>query len=1091
MKMDFVLSTTTEHAMNLALKEAINKSKQDSFQEIIVIAPETKTIQIERFLLENTQNHAFSSIYVYSFNRLLKRLQTKQIHPLSKEAGVMIVRKLIMANQESLVCYKKTAGTIGFAENIYETIQQLKSSGISPIELLESSKKCTTALKIKLDDIALIYDAYENYLGEELTDPSDKLTMLENKVIVSDRIKNACIFVVGFDSLTTSACSVIKSLVKQAKSVCVSACYIDNKQKNAHIADNEVYEKLKHIADSLKIKYEPKFKEKPLYQDFKHLKKNLFAYPQEKTKTCGNLKLFGAPNADVEAKKIASLIKKDILENKFRYKDNSIYLADELMLDVLKTALNEYEIPFYSANPYKFENHQLFVFIKQLFLLVRKNLDQEDVINFAKCALLEIDYNKTDDFENYVLKYGINHNKFLKPFTYHDNEERLKNSEYVRQEIEKVVREFLAVYKENITIEDFVQALFSFFEKIDIESRLERLGVKQEEQGALRDALATKQALKRAKEVLEMLKQFLGEEQVKLDEFYVLLISGLEAVDISLLPQSLDCVQVTSKIDLVYGIKNLYVMGASEGLFPKREQDLGLIQDGEISSLEGVSEKKIEPTIKTVNRRERFKIYELLQVPTNKLTISFSERAINGEEVKFSSLMQSIASLFVNDDGSDFLIEKVSNPYEENGKNLVLSLGTKNNALKYLAKSVANYKAGIDYSLGVDVINNLYGALKPCFELDIENKFKKINEKEEFVNLKNAKKLFFKKKTTSISQLEKYFNCPFQHFLAYGLRLKDREKASMRALDVGDILHEVAEKFVNLAQKTKDINIEKVSTNLLKGVLSNEKYSEEENRILVKILEGEAVRLCNALFNEMQVSCFKPVATEKWFGDKGDYKGVLLNKKHNVELVGKIDRIDESDKFYRIIDYKTGKIDSRAEDIYYGKKLQLALYLSAVKNKNKEPAGVLYFPIKNEYADSKSKASEVYRMKGFILSDKNAILDMDKTLSHENPRSKFIYPEIKTSNKNDVEFKANNQLLTKEETESMASYAVAVAGKAIDEILDGNVEPSPYKSLGQLPCEYCEYRKVCGIISNDYKSVREPNNLNAKDFYKGGTIWQN
>jgi len=1092
MKMDFVLSTTTEYAMKLALLDAINKSKKDKFQEIIVIAPETKTIQVERFLLDNVQNHAFSSMYVYSFNRLLKRLQTKQVHPLSKEAGVMIVRNLIMALQENLVCYKKTAGTIGFAENIYETIQQLKSSGISPIELTESAKECVTALKIKLEDIALIYDAYENYLGEEITDSSDKLTMLENNIAVSERIKNSIIYVVGFDALTASACSVIKSFVKQAKSVCVSASYIDNKQKNAHIADNEVYEKLKKIADSLKIKYEPIFKEKPLFQDFKHIKKNLFAYPQEKTKTLGNLKLFGAPNPDVEVKKVASLIKKDILENKFKYRDNCIYLADESMLNVLKTALKEYEIPYYSSNPYEFENHQLFIFIKQLFLLVRRNLDQEDVINFSKCALLELDYNKTDDFENYVLKYGINHNKFFKPFIYQDVEERRNNSEEIRLEIEKVLRDFLNFYKENITIQEFVEGLFCFFEKIDISSRLERLKNKQEELGDVRDSKATEQALNKLKEVLEMLAQFLGEEKVKLDEFYILLISGLEAVDISLLPQSIDSVQVTTNTDLIYGIKNLYVIGASEGLFPKREQDLGLIQDSEIVSLEGVSEKKIEPTIKTINRRERFKIYEMLQVPTNKLTISFSERIVTGEEVKMSSLMQSIASLFINNDGSEFLIERIQNPYEEdsNFENLVLSLGTKKNALKYLAKSVSSYQNGIDYVCGSTAINSLYNSLEQYFSDEIKNKFNFININKKFENLKKAKDLFFKKKTTSISQLEKYFNCPFQHFASYGLRLKDREKASMRALDVGDILHEVAEKFVNIANKKKELNIDKTAENLLKNILSNEKYSEEENRILVKILESEAVRLCNALYSEMQASNFKPVATEKWFGDKGDYKGVLLNKEHNIELVGKIDRIDETDKYYRIIDYKTGKIDSRAEDIYYGKKLQLALYLSAIKNKYKQPAGVLYFPIKNEYAESKSKAGESYRMKGFVLSNKEAILNMDKTLSHDNPRSKFIYPEIKTSNKEDVEFKANSQLLTKEETDSLASYAIAVSDKAIDEILDGNVEPSPYKSLGQLPCEYCEYRKVCGIISSDYKSVREPSNTNAKDFYKGGTLWQ-
>ncbi len=1096
MKMDFILSTTTEYAMKLALLDVINKAEKDKFQEFIVVVPETKTLLAERFLLENSLNHAFANIYVYSFNRLLKKIQTKNIHPLSKEAGVMIVRNLIMALSGDLVCYKKTAGTVGFAENIYETLQQLKSSGVSPIELAETAKKCTTALRIKLEDISLIYDAYENYLAGELIDPSDKLTMLETEVGLSERIKDAEMYVVGFDALTSNACSVIKSFVKQAKSVTVSASYIDKKQKNAHIADNEVYEHLKKVADSLKIKYNPTFKKKPLSGDFKNIKENLYAYPVEKKKTNGSIKMFGAPNFDIEAKKIASLIKTDILKGESRYKDNCVFLADDTALNNLKMAFEEYEIPYFSASPYQFETHQLFVFLKLLFSLVRKNMDTDDVVNFSKCALLEIDTTLTDDFENYVLKYGINHGKFLKPFVYKDTEERFVNSENVRQKIEKVVRTFAAGYSEKMTISDVVSSLFAFFKDINIEDRLSRLREKQESLGQTRDALATKQALNKAKEVLEMLSQFLGDEKVKLDEFYTLLISGLEAADISLLPLSIDNVQIVSSPDGLYNIKNLYIMGAKDGSFPKREQDLGLIQDSEITSLEGLFEKKIEPTIKTINRRERFKVYELLQLPTNKLIISFSEHSSKGEEVKMTSLMQMIASLFYDEENEELLIEKVFNPYEEDNlygaeTKLALSLGTKKNAIKYLAENVSGYKNGEDYSCGLNIVSGLYKALENDLSEETKEKFNNINNESEVPEVKNAEKLFFPKKTTSISQLERYFSCPFQHFASYGLRLKDREMASMRALDVGDILHEVAERFVNFVKTKKRVNVDKFALNTLKNVLSKEKYSEEENRVLVRILESEAVRLCRALYDELQVSTFVPFATEKWFGRNGEYKGVLLDEASGVELVGKIDRVDQNDKYYRIIDYKTGKIDSKPEDIFYGKKLQLALYLSAISDIKKQPAGVLYFPIKNEYADSKEKANEVYRMKGFMLDEEDAVLGMDKTLTVDNPRSRFIYPELKKKVKaGESIFKANNSLLKKEHMQSLSSYALALAGKGVEEILSGYVNPAPYKSSNELPCEYCEYKKVCGIITKDYQTVREPNNKKVKEFYKGGTIWQ-
>lgn len=1099
MKMDFVLSTTTDYAMQKALQKVLAQAEQDVFGSYIVVAPETKTLEVERFLLENSKTKAFANIYIYSFSRLLKRVQIKPVFPLSKEAGVMIVRNLVMALSGDLTCYKKTAGTVGFAENIYETIQQLKSSGISPIELSETAKKCPTALKIKLEDIALIYDAYENYLGEELVDPSDKLSMLESQLEVSDKIKNSHIYVVGFDSLTANACSVIKGFVKNALSVTVSASFIHKDKKNSHIADNEVFEHLKAVAESLHIKYDPEFYEKPLSGDFKHIVENLYSYPLKKEKTQGNLKLMGFPNFETEAKKVASLIKQDIILGKCRYKDNCVYVADSGITDIIASAFDEFEIPYFVAEPFEFESHELFVFIKLLFLMIRKNMEAEDVLKFARSGLIGLDFDMVDDFENYVLKYGINHNKFLKPFTFGNGAMSSQNAEKVREELCNIVKKFADVYNETMTIGEISTSVLAFLEEYGMELKLKVLQEKQELLGKQRHSYATKQAYGKAVEVLSMLSQFLGEQKAKLEDFYTLLISGLESADISLLPLSIDQVQIVASADGLYDIKNLYVVGASDGNFPIREQDLGLIQDAEIGALEGLSEKKIEPTIKTINRRERFKVFELLSLAKEKLTISFSEHISGGEEAKMTALMQSLSALFLDKNGDDFPINKYYNAFDgeevdkNNLKGFAIRLGTKRVALNYLSESLSKYRQGLNYEQGTYFVHSLYKALEDDFDEDTKKWFNNINKDQENLIISNAKDLFFPKGTTSISQIERYFACPFEHFATYGLKLKEKELASMRALDVGDILHEVAEKFINFTKNHKDIKIETVASNLLKSVLSKEKYSEEDNRILIKILESEAVRLCKNLYAELEVSSFKLLATEKWFGKNGEYKGILLNDENKIELVGKIDRIDQTDKYYRLIDYKTGKIESSAEDIYYGRKLQLALYLSAIDEIKKEPAGVLYFPIRNEFADGKAKAQETYKMKGFILNDPNAIFSMDNSICYDNPKSRFVFPVLNAGKeavkKGEIAFRKDDSLLTSGQMKSMASYAVAVSTKAVEEMVEGYVEASPYKHSGKMTCDHCEFKNVCGIMSKDYSSVREPLLSNAKDFYQGEKIW--
>lgn len=1105
MKMDFILSETDNGAMENALSYLAEISCQQKHQDFIVIAPETKTLYVERCLLDSVKNNAFSNIYIYSFNRLLKKIQTVKKLPLSKQGGVMIVRNIIMKNQDNLVCYKKTARTAGFAESIYDTIQQLKSSGVSPEEIFLASEKLSSALKIKLKDISLIYSEYEKYIGENMLDLNDRLEMLEKESENSDFIKNSNIFVVGFDSLTANMVSAIKSFVKTAKSVTVSASFMHPDNKNSHISENEVFSHYKKIADSLHIKYNPKFVSQKLSAEFEHLKKHLYSYPLVTQQIQGNIEIFGAPGVKNECEVVASKIKASVLQNKRRYGEIYCYLANPEMQDYLTEQLDNFGVPYFVSMPYQEENHQFYLFLKSLFTLSKKNLDSDEVIKFARNNLLFLDSSKVDDFENYVLKYGTSYTKFLTPFEYgKDKPEFNANAE----EIRKVVADTFILFAQRIsdkkTTEEIVLSLLEFFEDFKMQDKLKQLEAVQEGLGEQREAFATKQIYLKTTEVLQMLSQFLGEQTMTLDEFYTLLVSGLEADDISLLPLGVDQVQIVCSKDSIYKAKDLYVLGATDGCFPKREMDLGLISDNEITALEGLNEKKIEPTIRSINRRERFQMYQLVLSAKN-LCISFSDRLANGEEAKMSSLASMIVFL-LTDNQKPYAPKRYYRCYDdaflENGqvdfKKLLYLLGSKENAIQFLAESVVKHQNAIS-DVPIEVISKLYYLLKEDLDDDLKQLFNQVNILKDFETLKNANQLFFKNQTTSISELESYFSCPFKHFVKYGLRLKERELSSMKALDVGDIMHACAEHFMNYAVKHQNFNIEKIAIKTLEKVLENEKYSKEDNLLLLNILKKEVVRLCNALYDEMSVSDFKTVFTEEWFGSGGRFEGIEVSKNPKIDIVGKIDRIDQAimqdgTQYYRIIDYKTGKIEANPADIYYGKKLQLAIYLDAIKSEKLNPAGVLYFPIHNEYADGKDKSESVYRCKGYILKDKDVVLKMDKTLGFDNPKSKYISAEISTKKENVkseiIEFNNNGSMLCKEEIKSISTYAKKLAEKAVKEILEGYIKPTPFKrSTSEKPCEYCEFKNICGINKNQDKWTRESTIENVKDFYKGGNTW--
>ena len=110
---------------------------------------------------------------------------------------------------------------------------------------------------------------------------------------------------------------------------------------------------------------------------------------------------------------------------------------------------------------------------------------------------------------------------------------------------------------------------------------------------------------------------------------------------------------------------------------------------------------------------------------------------------------------------------------------------------------------------------------------------------------------------------------------------------------------------------------------------------------------------------------------------------------------GKVDRVDGTDKYVRIIDYKTGAIDDSATSYYTGQKIQLQLYMSELKGE-RVPAGVFYFPASVNYAtDDEGR----FRMRGFMNGAEEALLCGDKSLSQgeETVKSEYFPAALKNS----------------------------------------------------------------------------------------------
>lgn len=185
-------------------------------------------------------------------------------------------------------------------------------------------------------------------------------------------------------------------------------------------------------------------------------------------------------------------------------------------------------------------------------------------------------------------------------------------------------------------------------------------------------------------------------------------------------------------------------------------------------------------------------------------------------------------------------------------------------------------------------------------------------------------------------------------------------------------------------------------------------------------------------------------------------------------MIESIQQCGEDGKYLRIIDYKSSSKNIDLNEVYAGLQIQLLTYADAIcKEEDIMPAGIFYFSLLEQIikADKKISDEEIeelirknFRMKGLILADVKIIKMNDNTLTSGS--SKLVPAAITSSGT--VNEKWTNGV-NKEEFKILQDYIDFIIKQIAKEILSGKIDIKPYNKKGKTPCEYCEYRTICGF----------------------------
>ena len=965
--------------------------------EHIIIVPDRFSLLAEKKLLETLSNGILFNVKVTTFSNFAKNiLQENGCNRdiLSASERLLVIAKAVKNCQKDFLYFKKS--NINFCNKMLKTISLLQSSNVSWQELLKE-EKVSTSLKNKFHDISLIYKEYLSLIQDKL-DPALLLEIAFSQENIKNYLKNKIIYLAQFDSFTAQMYDSIKFFAQNCKCLNISfakAISFDND----YIYEKDIQEKIIKISKEIGCQLNVKIGNNKRTEVQEVILKSLYC-PIKNIVNYNNYKSFSAFNKSQEVEGVAKIIA-DQIRKGCKFNDFEIAVGDiENYKALIDEIFSKFDFPYFVDTSITADQTIFARTILQLLDVRNSNLSKESLLNFFNNPLIKIWTNNQEIIEKIIRNDIDGRWKFQKSFSFND-----ACSQYIYKMLKVTTNE-----EKNNLINNFIEDLKIFHEKyltlLNDNMFFKEKNIEMQVESVIEESL---------KLIEDNENKF---ENCDFKEFAKKLVLVLQSREISSVPTLADGIMIGDATESFFENKKfLFVVGGQN--LPKIIGDNSLLSDSDISN--PIYEKTVEPTSRMINRRNRFALFNLLGEAKENIIVSFLQFDEDGRSNTIPLFIEQLNEIFHFDTikmNNFFALKK-----QDNEEDFVFKIGCKNNLTKLIVENNSN-----------KVFNNYF---------DLKN----LQDKN-FI-----KNMMFKNKKVSVSQLESYFSCPFKHYARYGLSLKEQETLIFDQRDVGNLCHKVVELFVkgyidgknNFEYGTVDSFIQKNFDKIIEeeGIKSKLEIIPEQKG-LENFLKFQVKTILSNVLLELEKTLFIPRCVEQKVENNSIFD--------DLNFVGKIDRIDAANGFFRIIDYKTGKVGSLIKDLYYGDKVQLFLYGKIVAKKFKEICGgVFYFNCKFEYDDLEKGKS---LLKGIAENDDENLKLFDKDLPIK-MKSSILQLSLSTAKKKTKNY--IGRAIAKRSLNFYCEYAEKVARKAYEEIKEGFILPKPDESS----CDGCKYSSLC------------------------------
>lgn len=1040
------------------------RSRAENGRFSVLIVPEQFSSTAELTLYEKLGDRLCAQVGVYSFRSLGEKIESVYGGGARKtvtDAGrVVLARRAATHAADKLTLYRGHRRSTAFCQMCAAAIRELKTAGASPGDLLALEAP-------RLQELGIIFDAYETLLAGTGLDPTDRIALAADRA-GAGFLRPAWFFVDDFDGFTAPEYVLLRRLMRDGEGCSVALCTdsLTDRQNGTGLFSpvQRTARRLLRLAaaDGVQVK-------KPVY---------LMGNRRAATENLRFIERFlreGVEKAPPSDGSVFAGCASDRYEE-VRYAAARLYELlkqgeDPARLALVCREVGQYReeierqfplwgLPYFIDEAGTAELTAPAVFLRAALGMLKEGVNTRRVLQLLKSGLCGVEETLLGELENYAYIWQLKAEEWRRPFTKNpagleargteEEIQRLARLEKLRAALMEKLEDFSQKAK-GVTGRVLSQRLYWLLDAFGAPEAALQAAALFRGQGNEAEADETLRLWDVTIGLLDEMADLLGDEAADAAEYDELFLLLLRSAEVGRLPRTPHQIIVTGADRMrLDEPRHIVIVGINEDVFPAQVGYSGLLTHADRELL---VEKGIEMPGAFENRvlLEEMYFYRALTAPSHSLTLLWHAT----EEGGAAQLSPALAALY-----------SVLRPK-------ILEFSAAQLAATPLA--AADLLAGRYHQSDAET-----AALREALEEQPDyrpllERMRKAKEGDgpQLRYPAELRRLLGGTMELSPTRVERFYACRYSYFLEYVLRVKPLRKAELDVMQSGTFVHYLLEQALRACGEEF---LEKTQEELCTvcGVLA-QRYMDERLpdavqsprflRLLARLTDNVA-RLLLFIQEEQKQGLFRPVAYELPIGRDGAPALTLKGEEgEEIRIIGTVDRADvyrrDGVAYLRVVDYKTGRKEFHLDEIYNGLNTQMLLYLAALEQnglpgvEDPRAAGVLYLMSdpapKTVTRAQASAAAPAYTVDGLILEDTDIIDAMDG--GHT---GRFV-PLSFTKNS----YRATEKAADLAKLGRITAHVKKLAAEMGDELYRGEIAASPLVHRNKKQCDYCDYRCVC------------------------------